>query len=804
MNNEKGYHMFKNNLKIALRNILNHKGYSLINIAGLALGITVCILIFLYVEYELGFDSHLSNTEQIYRVVTHTHRPEGTEYDGCTPFPTAAAMRNDFPILSQATQIYKERNVMITADKNRFKEPNILFIEPEFFQIFDIQCINGDAATALENPNSVILTEQLAQKYFGNLEVLGQVLNLDNEIDLIVTGVVTNPQSQTSLPYNMLISWKTMDEYYGASKEKWDFVDGNSYTFLLFPENIDPKILEEQFDAFEKKYMDPSHAQKWSLRLQPFSDIHFSPRYGSYNYVTSKKALFAFSAIGLVILLIACFNFINLTTAQIMKRTKEVGLRKVLGADRIQLIRQFLGETSLFIFFSVLIALSAAWIVLPYLNQFLGNNTELRFFSSNGIILFLGGVFLFVTLFNGLYPSLTLSRYCPAEALKKQRASRRQQHYLLRNSLVLLQFVVSQMLIVGTLVIMNQMRFMANMDLGYRKDSMVTVQIPEYEESRCETLRSRWLQNPHIKNVSFAWSAPTSQSNATTTMVYEESGSSAECPVDIKMCDKRYLEIFDIPLLAGHFFERNAGDENNKQWVVNEAVVAKMGLSDPHDAIGKIINVNDGDGEIIGVFRNFHVYSLHNEVQPTVFFNFWPQNNQEAQIKMDMIDAPETIEYIKGIWEENYPEYLFEYTFLDDFVNGLYETEARLLTMIQGASFLAILIGCLGLLGLAAFIAEQRTKEIGIRRVLGASVNQVVFLTSNTFIKMVLVANFIAWPIAYFLLNHWLQNFAYRIDLSIWIFILSGSLAFCIALVTVGYQSIKAALTNPVESLRYE
>jgi len=469
--------MFKNYLNTALRILQKYKGFSFINIVGLAIGIAVCLLIFLFVENELGFDSHFSDKEHIYRVVTHSHRPEKTEYDSGTPFPTAETLRNDFPDLKGVVQVFKDANMMITVGTDRFKERELLFVEPQFFDIFDTEWILGDAATAMDDPYAVILTQRLANKYFGNSEVVGRVLRLDNEIDLHVTGVVANPPKRTSLPYDLLISWQVMDTTYGSTLGQWDFIDSGTHTYIQFSESFDPLSLEEQFEIFEKKHMEPEYAEKWSFRLQPLADIHFNIHYGSYNYITSRTALFAFSAIGFVILIMACINFINLTTAQAMKRVKEMGIRKVLGADRIQLIRQLLGETSLFTFLSILIALFVVWGVLPYFNQFLGNNTELKLFTNVRLLLFIGSIYIFVSFFNGLYPAFMLSRYQPTEALKERYASHQSRSCTLRNSLVLFQFIISQILIVGTLVIAGQMKFISNMELGFEKNSILNVPI---------------------------------------------------------------------------------------------------------------------------------------------------------------------------------------------------------------------------------------------------------------------------------------------------------------------------------------
>ncbi len=792
-------------MKIALRNIKKHKTYSFITIVGLAIGIAVCILIFLFVEYELGFDSHVADKEYIYRVVTQVNRSEGIDYTRGTPFPTAAALRSDFPELEQTTQIYRDSDVMITVGENRFRGDIAFFVESQFFEVFGTEWIQGTSSQVSDDPFTVILTERLAHKYFGDTNVIGKVLQLNNEFDLRIAGVVSNPPRRTSLPYDMLISWKTLNACWNGNRlGQWDLLDSDSHTFILLPESVEAQSLEKRFEQFEQKYMEPAEAKSWSFRLQPLGDIHFNPRYGSYNYVTSRTALFAFSAIGLLILVIACINFINLTTAQAMKRTREIGMRKVLGAHRVQLIRQLLGETSLLTLISILVALFLAESVLPYLNQFLGNNTELSIFSSSGVLVFLGIVYLLMSGLNGLYPAVVLTRFQAVEAFKDRLAHRGKRSLAFRNSLVLIQFIISQVLIVGTLVIAGQMKFMSNRNLGFHNEETLMVSIPAYEETRCEALRSRWMQNPSIREVSFAWSAPISRSNFRTPFEYKASGSIVEFPVDIKMCDKRYLDIYKIPLVAGRFFARNVNDESSIQWVVNASVVRRMGLSDPQEAIGKRITVNEMEGDIIGVISDFHGSSLHSEIQPTVFFNFWPTNFREAQILLNMNDARGAISHIQEAWTELYPEYIFQYEFLDDYIKSLYETESKLMIMIQSASVLSILIACLGLLGLVSFMVLQRSKEIGIRKVLGATITSVYFMISKDFFKWVVIANIVAWPLAYYLAYEWLKEFAYRIPLGAGYFIIGGSISLGIAALVMSYQVMRAATTNPVEALRYE
>lgn len=782
-----------------------YKAHSFINIFGLAIGIAVCILIFLFVEYELGFDSHITNKNYIYRVVTHINRPEGIEYNGCTPFPMAAALRENFPECKQSTQVYRNAELMVSVGEDRFYGETALFLESHFFELFDMEWIRGNLSKSFNDSFKVILTKKAAHKYFGDTNVLGKILNMENKYDLIVEGVVANPPQRTSLPYDMLISWKTLHSHWdGKRLNQWDLWDSDSYTFVLLGESVDVKHLQNQFASFEQKYMEPDDAENCSFWLQPLSDIHFDPHYGSYNYVTSRTVLSLFSAIGFLILVIACINFINLNTAQTMKRKREIGMRKVLGAHRTQLVRQLLGETSLFTLSALLTALFLAEGVLPYLEKFLGNNTEINLFSHSTVFIFLGIVTLLVTCCSGLYPAIVLTRYQPAESIKERSSSREKKSFVFRNNLVLIQFIISQILIVGTLAMTGQMKFMSKRNLGFRSKEILTVSVPKYEEKRCELLRSLWMQNPRIREVSFAWTSPISNSRFQTSFQYTAPGGMVEFPVYIKMSDSRYPAIYGIPILAGQFFEHNVGDESHIQWVVSEMTARRMGLTGPQEAVGKRITVNGLKGEIIGVIGDFHGHSLRREIQPMVFFNIWPGNFQEAQILLNMENIHGTISHIRDEWKKIFPEQPFQYVFLDDYIKRLYEKESRLLTLIQISAFLSILIGCLGLLGLVSFVVLQRTKEVGIRKVLGATVTSVYFLISRNFFKWILLANIAAWPIAYLFLYKWLQEFAYRTPLSIGYFIIGGIISIGAAAFVMSFQVIRIAISNPVKALRYE
>ena len=796
--------MIMNYIKTAARNIKKQKAYSIINITGLAVSIAVCLFLFLFIDYETGFDAHVKNRADIYRVVMHGQQPDGMAYSSATPFPMSTALRQDFDELTAVSQTYRGGDEEVLVDGKRFVTGIFMFVEPQFIEMMGPEWIVEDEARGAA-PNSIILTESIAKAYFGTEDPVGRSLLFGDGLNLVVTGVLADVPKQSSLPFEMLISWKAMKQHYNNSGfDTWTMTDGASQAFVQLPPTVREQDLESQLEGFKGKYLDPEDIETTFFKLQPLADVHFNPRYGSYPYITSRKTLMTFAVTGFLILMIACINFINLTTARAMKRAREMGMRKVLGANRGQLIRQLMGETGFFILSAMLIALAAVMMLLPAVNQGLGIFIHMNRMLSSTLLFFFCGFFLFLLLANGIYPALVLSRYQPVDAFKKNRHAKGKYAFSLRNSLVLFQFVITQILIVATLVISAQVKFIGQKDLGFRKSGIITVTGPSYDEAQCEALRSRWMQNPHVENVSFAWRPPSSESNFNTTFQYMGKGNETEYPVGIKMGDKHYLDVYDIPLLAGSYFKQNSGDQDHAEWVINEEALRIMQIDHPEEALGEMITVNGIQGTVLGVIKNFHMRSLKKRIEPLVFFNFWPRNHVRAQIRVDGHALPETLDYIRKTWENTYPEAFFEYEFLDNMLMAQYESDARILGMIRIASVLAVMIGCLGLLGLVSFVVAQKTKEIGIRKVLGASVDSITYLIARDFLKWVLAANLISWPVAYLLAQKWLQAFAFRVSLHLALFLKGGALVFVIALLVVGFQVSKAALANPIKALKYE
>ncbi|MCK5148895.1 ABC transporter permease [bacterium] len=798
------FSMIRNYIKTALRNIRNQKFYTIINVTGLAMSICVCLFLFLFIDYELGFDSHIEKADLIYRVVREADQPAGRVYDSSTQFPMSKALRNDFPDLPSVTQTYRFSSRPVWINQQRFELEIAMFVEPAFFDLMQPEWIIEDMDKGVA-PNSVILTEVLALQYYGSTDVLGRRLTLGDSLELTVTGVLANPPEQSSLPYKMLVSWGAMEEYYDNDGfQRWSMVDGASQTFLRLPQQVSRADFESQLDQFKLKYLELNDQETDFYFLQSIKDMHFDAKYGAYPYITSRSTLWVFATTGFLILVIACINFINLTTARAMRRAKEMGMRKVLGANRQELVRQLMGETSVLILMAMTLGIVGVSILLPYAMSQLGMSLAMGRVFSLEALCFFAGLFGLLLLINGVYPAMVLSRYQPVEALKKGGNHKGSRSATLRNALVLIQFAVTQVLIVATLVIASQVKFIGDKDLGFRKQGIITVDCPSYTETQNEALRSRWMQNPHVENVSFAWRPPSSGSNFNTTFEYVKRGDDTEYPITIKMSDTHYLDVYDIPLLAGSFFARNCGDDSLPKWVINEATLRIMGLMHPQEAIGEVVNINGMDGPVIGVIKDFHAYSLKDRIEPVVMFNFWASNHHRAQIRVDEKELPETLAFIRTTWEATFPDEPFSYDFLDAQLARRYKADARVLKLIQIASILAICIGCLGLLGLVSFVLAQRTKEIGIRKVLGASVDNLYYLIAKGFIKWILAANIISWPIAYLLSRQWLQGFAYRIPLSIHLFLLGSAMILGIALLVVSFQVIKASRSNPIKALKYE
>jgi len=816
--------MIRNFFTTTLRGLLKNKPYFLINTLGLALGVCGALIIFTKIRYELSFDRFHTKAERIYRINTDEHHPNGDQYQEGTYYPVAHLLRNDFlDMLESVTHTKYEEEGLITIYENntpkRFKEKGIGFVEPQFFEIFEFcteeKWLAGNPETAIVDKKSVVLTKTLAQKYFhpaGDYStVLGQRILYGNKIDMVVTGVVEDFPPNTDFPFNMLIPFDALegyDEFY--SLEKWNFLADNVQCYVLLAEDYTAVQLEGSLPDFARKYIGKK-ADKISFRLQPLADIHFNPRYSNFSDRTVRyEVLWGLGIIAFMLIITACINFINLATAQSVKRSKEVGIRKVLGSSRGQLVAFFLGETFIITAFAVLLALGAAEAFLFKFHDMLDIVAGVNLASLPGTYFFLLAVSLLVTLLAGLYPALVLSSFRPMAALKNSisgQAANRSRFFLLRKGLVMVQFTLSQVLIIGTLVVSQQMQYFQNKSLGFDKEAIILASLPDtLGTDKLEVLKNQMLDNPYIRQVSFSIGSPTAENNLDTKFKITASPDADQAySTEVKTIDEDYLPVFDLQIAAGRALTQ--ADLEHKRALVNETLVKTAGITQPEAVIGEQIQILGDKYEIIGVVKDFHTQSFHEKINPCALFYF-PHFLREAAIKIDteggVQHVQEAITHLEKVWNTSFPEYVFDYQFLDDYLTTNYEQENKTFRYFQLFSGLAILIGCLGLYGLVSFLAEQKTKEVGIRKVLGASVGNIIGLFSKEYISLILLAFLIAAPLAYYFMHSWLENFAYQIDLKLDVFASAILISICIAFLTVGYKSYRAAVANPVESLRSE
>ncbi|MGB1242144.1 MAG: ABC transporter permease [Chitinophagales bacterium] len=801
--------MLTNYIKTAYRNLIRNKGYAFINILGLSLGIACCLLIFLVVKYETSYDLTQPKVDRIYRVVSERLNRNDESFDGHTQYPLAQAVRNDFSELEQVTQTHNHQETMLSIEQELFKVESSIFADSLFFEVFDYEWVEGNPSTALDEPNSIVLTRSLAKKLFPlEASVLGKVLTFEQKFDVKVTGLIEDIPDNSNLDFELVVSFTNLRAY---AKEMGD-VDSWNWTwsgsaYVVLGENQTPESINSRFRDFEKKYLSERRAAEHNYFLQPLTEMHFDTRFegSTDNSTISKTYLWIFGLIGLFLVLIACINFINIATAQAVKRSKEVGVRKVLGANRKQLVNQFLGETLMLTTIAVLLALTLAELALPYLNTFLERDFQLDIFSPTILLFTLVSIFT-TSLLAGFYPAMVLSGYQAAVALKNTLTTNKKSSLLMRRGLVVFQFIISQVLIVGTLVMTYQMNYLQNKDLGFDKEAIVMLDLPNEGSEKLKRMKAKLKQNPSIESVSFAMGAPIASSSWTSNIEMGKKGKEGDkIFAEIKTLDVDFIDTYGLQLAAGEWYPPHAENDSiyKKGIVVNEELVKTMGYESNEAILGEGLFFNGWEMPIIGVLENFHNRSLQMEIIPAVFFrgNFYIGT---AGVKMNTRNPQKTIAEIKETYTTLFPNYLFDYQFLDERLGDAYEEEAKLQQLFRIFAFIAIFIACLGLIGLVSFMAAQKTKEIGVRKVLGASVGNIVLLFSKEFTKLVVIAFFIATPLAYYGMSQWLQSFAYSIDMGVSIFLIAIAFSLVVAWLSVGYQAVSAAVANPVKALRAE
>lgn len=781
--------MLKNYLKCAFRNIKRYKLYSFINIAGLAVGMLICILITLFVKDELSYDRYHENAGRIYRVIADYNISKGFSKSAITSAILAPALIENFPEIAHAVRFYHENRAVIQFNDKLFSEERFFFSDAAVFNVFTFPFIKGDLRTALQEPYSVVLTVETAQKYFGNDFPIGKTITLQNRGDFKVTGILHNIPHNSHFTFDFLASFAT----FGKIDNPWAY---QGWTYIHLPEDYDAAILEEKFVTNKEEL--GWYSAGLQFYLQSLTSIHLhSHLSGEIEANSDIRSIYIFSLIAFFIMLIACINFMSLATARSAHQACEVGVRKVLGAQRVQLAKQFLGESLLFSFLALGVALALVEIFLPAFNRLARKPLQMDYADSWLLLLTLMFVSLLVGLVSGSYPAFFLSAFQPTQVLKggwagdTGRSSR-----IFRCSFVVIQFVISIALIISTGIIGKQLRYMHKKDLGFQKKHIVEIPIANTPLLKSyPAFKAELLKYPNILNVSAAMGSPLDGKLMDSQKINDE-----QIEVHYLLVDPDYIETLGMTLLRGRSFSKDSITDATEAVILNETAVKTFGLK---DAIGKNFKIIGGKGVIIGVVRDFHSASLHEQIQPAAL-QILPKFYRNILVRIRPENISTTLKFLALKWREFAPHWPFEYIFLEEDFNKLYRAENSLVRIFGYFSFIAILIACLGLFGLASFTTERRIKEIGIRKVLGASVPGIVLLLSKDFTKWVLMANIIAWPIAYFVMNRWLQNFAYRINIGIGIFLLSAMAAFVIALATVSYQAVKAALANPVESLRYE
>lgn len=796
--------MFKLNLKIAWRNLWKNKGYTLINILGLSIGMASCILIFIFIRYQMSFDEGFKNKDRIFRVVSTWHYQDGNEFSSQgVPLPLTPAMRNDLsPYIEKISAIETATGLVKINDINGREKlkaiENVFYAEPDFFSIFNYQWLSGDYHS-LADPDHVVLSKEMATKFFDDWKLaLGKTVNFDGKVNYTVTGVIDDVAENNSIPLKIILSYKSFKD---RNLTNWGAVGSGSESYFLLKPNIKIEMLDGPLKSFVKKYYIEKSPGKEGHLFQPLRDIHYNDRFGNFSgRIMPKKQLYGLAIIGLFLMVTASINFINLATAQAVSRSKEVGVRKVMGSQRSQLVIQFLTETLTVVFISLLIGSVLTEIALPGMQNLFGSKISFSIFEHPVILAFMLFLMVFVSLLAGFYPAIIMSGFNPALAIKNKIAANTG-GLGLRKILVVVQFSLTVVLIIGTLVILQQMRYIREQSLGFNPTAVAMVDLPNDSLTidRFARFKTQLKQIAGVEEVSFCRTAPSSQNNNGNTFSYNGS-KTADFQVNVKNADEDYLRTFGLKLAAG----RNiAKSDTLNGYLVNETLLKKLNITQPGDAIGKNISMGGMTAPIVGVIRDFKNKSLHQSIDP-ILVGALKKRFFYAAIKLDAKQMVKTMGTVSKVWKNTFPEYVYNESFLDDEIRNYYQGEKIMGTLFKVFAGVIIFISFIGLFGLISFVAMQRTKEVAIRKVLGASTIELVKMLNGSFLVMVFIANLVAWPLAYLFVSKWLSGFAYRIEISIWPFVLAMVISMVITLITVSIRSYKAAVANTIDALKYE
>ncbi len=785
--------MLKNYLKIVLRNIRRHKGYSFINITGLALGMACCLLITIWVLDELSFDKFHENAASLYRVEENQHYSGRLFHVNVTPYPLAPALKEEIPEIIDATRYVWAGGLLFRYGDKIFFEDDIRAVDPSFFQMFSFPLLKGDKSTALDSPYSLVLSEEIAEKYFGEEDPLGKIISINKQDDFTVTGIMKNVPHNSYLQFDIIIPYELLRK---TGKTNEHFGGNSIQTFVELQENLPVEQANEKIFGFIRTRVPESRTD---LVLMPYARIHLHSYWGYEKDPGAIQYVYIFSIIALFVLLIACINFMNLSTARSANRAKEVGLRKVVGALKGHLIRQFYGESVIFAFIALIFAVIIVTLLLPAFGTLASKELSWNVTGIESILIGLLGITLFTGLVAGSYPALFLSAFQPVKVLRGSLESGAGSSWF-RKVLVVVQFSLSILLIIGTIVVSKQLNYMKNRRLGWDKEHLVYIYLRADIKKSYEALKTELVKDSRVLGVTGTGQLPLRIGSNSSGSDWDGKDPELSVLIGYNAVDFDFIETLKIEMAEGRSFSREFSTDLSKTFIVNEEV---MKIMEKESVVGERFSFVGVEGSIVGVMKDFHYQHIRNKIEPLAIIVSPDQVNYMI-IRIPPGSISGSLQFVEKTWNRVIPDYPFEYKFLDEAFDRMFRAEEKIGTVLKYFAGLAVFIACLGLFGLASFMAEQRTKEIGIRKVLGASVSQVTLLLCREFFMLVLLANVIAWPVAYFVMKNWLQNYAYHTGLGLYIFAAAMAAALVVAVISVSFQAIRAAIASPVDSLRYE
>ncbi len=798
--------MFRNIITISFRNLLKNKSHTAINLIGLSIGITATLVIFLILKFDFSFDKYHNDADHIYRLVKEEVTHGDKDFDIGIPYPLRKTFKERFPEVEKFTMVDMSNGSLISTEKNGQKikygldDASVAFVTAEYFDIFEYQFLEGTSQSLFNTANAAVLTKSKAESLFGShQQAIGKSIILSNNYEVLVSAVVADPPANTDLPFQIILN----QELGGADRirDSWGASSSSVQAFIKVNANVDMVDFNLQIADFIQENRQADDATKIRLLAQPLAEMHTDIRYGTFTgrLATDRESI-TLALVGILLLLAACINFVNLNTALASKRAKEIGIRKVLGGGRLQLMKQFMMETAIITLIAIFMAIGLSEIATKHIEPFIGYDIpELSY--DLGLIAALFGLFVLVTLLSGLYPAFILSGYKPIQALKSKLHEVDKSRFSVRKSLVVSQLIISQVMIVAVLVVTRQMDFFLEQPMGINSENIIEIPIHEADRTNFENLSNRISAIDGVTLVSFSNTGAASSSTWGGKIYYVKDGVEeiASNAVEVKNIDEQYLDIYDIELIAG----RNIREDSIREYLLNEETVKALGVKNYEDILGATVQVWGRDGKVVGIIKDFFTTSLHQEKPPIALW-YDKENFTQAAVKIDNSMADIILPTIQNEWELSYPDYLFTYSYLDDTINQFYINEARMKRTFSLFTGIALFIGAIGLLGLLSYIVKSRTKEIGVRKVLGASISEIMQLLTVDFVKLVVVAFLIAIPISWYFMSQWLQDFSNRISINIGVFAIAFFASVLITLIIIAYKSFQASIINPVKVLKDE